>query len=185
MVTFIDSYLATATLMLLYNTIRDIRTRQIDSRFNYFAVGATTMLVAYFQPSLINLVIPAAISSMTIILFGVVPKFTGLTFYASGDLEAISWITFALGFFDYFKFVLFLIALTIFYMIQLAIHTASKRYPPFPPDSIFATPPRQAAVTDLGKSNRVAGYPMIMLSWLVVVLTFYLNLGTILALFHI
>ena len=141
---FIEYYLSLATLLLIYNTIRDLRTREIDSRFNYMASGCVFMLIAYFQPSFISILIPAIVTSITMIAFSI------KKFFASGDIEAISWVMFSLGMFDYWKMVIFLILITSFYTFNFVVLKLMK-----------------------SKTNKVSGYPMILGSFLITLLTFF------------
>jgi len=143
MITFIESFLLTETLMLIYNTFRDVKTKEIDSRFNYLAIGAILMFIAYFQPSFWIIIVSIIVSSLTVFVF----RWKG--FFASGDLEAISWVVFTLGLFDYWKMIVFLIMLTLFYAFGLVMIKITKQ------------------------GNRLPGYPMILGSFLITLLTFY------------
>jgi len=141
---FIEYYLLTATLLLIYNTIRDLRTKEIDSRFNYMAIGCNVMLIAYFQPSFISILVPMIVTSITMFTFSL------KKFFASGDIEAMSWVMFSLGLFSYWKMVIFLIVITTFYMFNYIILRIMK-----------------------AKTNKVSGYPMILGSFLITLLTFF------------
>lgn len=144
MVTFIESYFFFTIFLLIYNTIRDLRTQEIDSRWNFMASGSVVMLIAYFQPSLINILIPLIVTSITLFVYSF------KKFFASGDIEGMSWVMFSLGLFNYWKMVIFLILITSFYIFNYIILKIMK-----------------------SKSNRVCGYPMIVGSYLITLLTFF------------
>jgi hypothetical protein len=141
--TFITGYLFISTLMLIYNTYKDIRFKEIDSRWNFMAFGSTIMLLDYFTPKFsLILIVSIAVS---VILF----IFSYKKFFASGDIEALSWTMFALGIFDYSRMILFLVFLTVLYSINLIIIKIFKL------------------------NNEIVGYPVILSSWLITLISFF------------
>jgi hypothetical protein len=141
---FIEYYLSSVTLFLAINTYKDIKKKEIDSRLNYLAFGATLMILAYFQPSLLAWVIPLLVTTLTVLFF------SWKKFLASGDTEAISWMMFALGLFDYWRMVVFLILLTASYCFNFIVKKLSK-----------------------DPMDKAPGYPLLLSSWLISLLTFF------------
>lgn len=143
-ITFITGYFFITTMMLIYNTYKDIKTMEIDSRYNFMAIGATMMLLAYFQTSFITLIVVSIVVSITMLIFNY------KKFFASGDIEAMSWVMFALGIFSYGKMIIFLILMTLFYSFNLVMLRLIKSH-----------------------QKRVPAYCMILGSWLITLITFF------------
>jgi len=141
--TFLQNYLIFATVLLLYNTYKDLKKMEVDSRFNFMASGALVMLIFYFSPSFLRILIPIIISSITVAFFA------WRKFYASGDLEAVAWVLVALGIMDYIRMIIFLVLLTAFYTFGLIMLKLTKR-------------------TD----NKLPGYPSILGSFILSIISF-------------
>jgi len=115
----IAAYYFVSTLMLIYNTIRDIHTREIDERFNYFAFGSTLMLIAYIKISLILLLVLIFLTGFLSFMFK--------KFMASGDLQALAWILLGFGAIDPFKIIKFLITFTGLFVLTFLIKKLMKK----------------------------------------------------------
>lgn len=113
------SYLSLGFFLLLYNTVRDMKTRVIDSRFNFMAVGATIMLAAANRPGWL------------ILGFGI---FTSLSLamllrkhLAGGDLEAIGWVVLGMAVLNPAKVFIFLVSLAALTSLSIAISRAISK----------------------------------------------------------
>ena len=115
----ITTYYFLSLIMLIYNTFKDIKTREIDERYNYFAFGATFMLLAYFKTSIIFIF---ALSFLTGLIIFITKRFMAL-----GDLQALTWILLGFGAIEQFKIVKFLIAFTMLLVITLITKKFIKR----------------------------------------------------------
>lgn len=82
-------YLMLGILMLLKNSYTDFKTRTIDSRYNWFAYGATLML-------LVNSGITFTYLGILIVL-SILAGWMFSKSMADGDTEAIRWIIFGFG----------------------------------------------------------------------------------------
>ena len=111
----LTSYYIITCLALLRNAISDYFTRKIDSRWNYFAMGATLMLIGYFHPKLLFIFALLLANIATLILLK--------RYFAAGDLEALAWIYLGLGTISMVKLITFLICLT----AAFAGYLAAKR----------------------------------------------------------
>jgi len=123
----IGAYYFITSLMLIYNTVRDLKTQEIDERFNYLALGATLMLIPILKPSWLLLLVLIFLSILSSIFFKKA--------MASGDLQALNWIYLGLGIIDYTKVIKFLISLTGLFTLSFAITKllkANKLAPGYP-----------------------------------------------------
>lgn len=149
--TFIETYLFVTTFALAINTWRDIKTREIDSRYNYLAWGATAMLVGYFQPSLFTMIASLLMSSSIVAALYLIPKLLWKTeALASGDAEALSWVIYSLAMFNYWRAVVFIGCMTAINAFSFGVLKVRKH-----------------------DGTKVAGYPMILGSFLITLITFY------------
>lgn len=137
----ITSYFLFTGLMLLYNTIRDLKTRTIDSRFNYFAMGATIMLMAYNQTSILQ----SAFALLMILAIWLINR--KIQTLANGDIEALTWILLGLWSISYINPIKFFLMFTMFYSIALLIVRIMKV-----------------------KETMLPCYPMILLSYIITAL---------------
>ncbi len=115
----ITIYYFLSILMLIYNTFRDIRTREIDERYNYFMFGATMMLLGYFK---INIILVFILIFLTIIVILLTKKFM-----ATGDLQALVWILLGFGAIEHFKIIKFLIAFTGLFILSFITKKLIKK----------------------------------------------------------
>lgn len=116
-------YLFFTAMMLLYNTVRDMRTREIDSRFNFMAIGATIMLLIANRPGWLIL----GFAILTAFCLGFLLK----KHFASGDREAMGWIVLGLAIINPAKVFIFLFVFLALTTLSLGLSLAiSKRNDP-------------------------------------------------------
>lgn len=101
-----DTWFIIGSLMLAYNTWRDLKTREIDSRWNFFAFGATVMLLAYLKTDLLTLFL---LLGLALLINLVLRKPT----FSEGDHEAVAWVVIGLGATNLVKIPVFLLAMAI------------------------------------------------------------------------
>lgn len=101
-----DAWYIIAGLMLAYNTWRDLKTRTIDSRWNFFAFGATVMLLTFQKTDLLTIFM---LLGLALIINKVLKKPT----FSDGDHEAITWVIIGFGAINLVKIPVFLLAMAI------------------------------------------------------------------------
>jgi hypothetical protein len=122
-------YILVTVSSLLFNSITDVKTRQIDSRLNYLSMGATIVLVVALSPSLLTLV--------GIAIVGIISQLMFRKFMSTGDFEALSWIYLFLGVYKIFNLIIFLVALSLisalsYLAIRFSLHKKDFKLPYYP-----------------------------------------------------
>lgn len=109
------SFFIVGFISLAVNTIKDIRTRKVDSLKNYLCLGAAIMVVSQYRPGIWYI--------LGLLLFIGLVRFAGRKLLAAGDLEALGWIMLGFGAIDLMLLGLFLVALITMLMVY---HGANK-----------------------------------------------------------
>lgn len=115
----IVSYLIITFMMLLYNTVRDVLTGMVDTRFNAVAAGATLMFLSFNGIGFWQIL---ALSVGTGILCGLLSKN-----FALGDLEAVGWIMPGLYAWSMWKPIKFLLSLLLLITVRVGVKWVMKK----------------------------------------------------------
>lgn len=137
----INAFYLVASLFLLWNTVSDMRHKEIDSRFNFGVTGALAMLYCLEWPGWI--IVLAGLVTVPIMTLAL-KEFARA---GAGDIEAVAWMVPAFLLIDPMKFLKFWLAFTGLYILSFIVFRLYKR----------------------PKGERFAFYPHIFGAWLIAI----------------